>query len=74
MSDSSENLQARLDDLETRFAFQDQALAELSQAFADQQRRIEQLEQMARELREQLEIILPSLVVPASEETPPPHY
>ncbi|MGE0082208.1 MAG: SlyX family protein [Thiohalomonadaceae bacterium] len=74
MTDSPENLFARLEDLETRFAFQDQALTELSQAFADQQRRIDQLERTTRELREQLEIILPSLVVPASEETPPPHY
>lgn len=70
----SDNLLARLEDLETRFAFQDKALNELSQAFVDQQRRIEQLERLTRELREQLEIILPSLVVSASEETPPPHY
>lgn len=74
MSELHNDLVARLDELETRFAFQEQALNDLSQVFADQQRRIDVLERTTRELREQLEVILPSLVVPAADETPPPHY
>ncbi|MFA5531382.1 MAG: SlyX family protein [Thiohalomonadaceae bacterium] len=74
MSELHNDLVARLEELETRFAFQEQALNDLSQAFADQQRRIDVLERTTRELREQLEVILPSLVVPAADETPPPHY
>jgi SlyX protein len=74
MPDNAHDLIARLEELETRFAFQEHAMQELSQAYADQQRRIDVLEKAVRELREQLELVLPSLVADESEETPPPHY
>jgi SlyX protein len=74
MSDNAPDLIARLEELETRFAFQEHAMQQLSQAYVDQQRRIDVLEKTVRELREQLEIVLPSLVAAESEETPPPHY
>ncbi len=74
MSDNTHDLIARLEELETRFAFQEHTMQQLSQAYADQQRRIDMLEKLVRELRDQLEIVLPSLVATESEETPPPHY
>jgi len=64
----------RIVELETKVAFQEQALTELSDALAHQQRQIEALDKALRELRIQFTAALPSLVALPSEETPPPHY
>jgi SlyX protein len=64
----------RMVELETKVAFQDQALVELSDALARQQKQIEVLERAVRDLRTQFTAALPSLMALPSEETPPPHY
>ena len=65
---------ARLTELETRLAFQDNTSNELNDVITAHERRIAQLERALTLLKGQLQIIAPSLISPASEETPPPHY
>lgn len=64
----------RLAELETRIAFQEQAIQELSDVVARQQAGIDRLSQLCETLRLQLLELAPSLVAGRDEETPPPHY
>ena len=64
----------RLNELETRLAFQDNTVGELNDVVTSQARRIAQLERELAGLKAQMQIMAPSLTAPASEETPPPHY
>ena len=64
----------RLNELETRLAFQDHTVGELNEVVTDQARRVAQLERELTMLKGQMKIMAPSLTAPASEETPPPHY
>lgn len=67
-------MQARLIDLESRFAFQEQAIHELSDVIARQQRQIDSLERELDMLKEYVKNITPSVMASEAEETPPPHY
>lgn len=67
-------MQERLTDLESRFAFQEQAIQELSDVVARQQREIDTLVRELEMLREYVRNITPSMVASEAEETPPPHY
>ncbi len=64
----------RLNELESRVAFQDHTLAELNDVVTVQERRIARLETELAALKTQMKTIAPSLIASASEETPPPHY
>lgn len=72
MADETE-AQKRLIEIETRLAFQEQTLQEMSDVVARQQAEIERLTLAVKELRERLRVIA-SPVADPSEETPPPHY
>ena len=65
---------ARIDELETRLAQQDQAILELSDELYRQQRRVSELEDRLRALAQRLE----TLGAPAEGRDPaaevPPHY
>lgn len=67
-------LLARIEELEARVAFQDHALAELSDALAEsrmeRQRHAALLQRMLEELRQQRS----QLHADATDEPPPPHY
>jgi len=67
-------MQDRLAELETRIAFQEQAIQELSDVVARQQAEIDRLSRANETLRLQLLELAPSLVAGRDEETPPPHY
>ena len=65
--------EARIDELESRLAFQDDTIASLDRALQDQQARISHLEKtlgliMERIRQKDLDLDLPG------EEPPPPHY
>jgi SlyX protein len=64
--------EARLEDLETRVAFQEDTIQQLNDALVRQQHRIDQLEASLRMLVEQLQTVeeRDDLL----EEPPPPHY
>ncbi|MET0014216.1 MAG: SlyX family protein [Sedimenticola sp.] len=61
-------------DLQTRVAFQDEAIQELTLTVTRQQNQISELQTALQQLRQQLKNLTPSQVASADEETPPPHY
>ena len=64
----------QLTDLETRLAFQENAIHELNEAVHRQQREIERLMRAVELLAQQVRAALPSLVAPDAQDGPPPHY
>ncbi len=68
------DLESRLDELETRLAFQDDLINTLSEQVARQEMDIRELWEAKRLLNKQLKEVSPSNIKPEDEETPPPHY
>lgn len=64
----------QLEALETRIAFQDREIQTLNDVIIRQQKQIDRLAEEISLLRDKLQDLAPSLVVPQAEETPPPHY
>jgi SlyX protein len=64
----------RLEELEIRVAFQDRTIQQLNDVVARQQREMDRLARELAHLKSKLDDLTPALVVPRSEETPPPHY
>ena len=71
---SNRALEARLDELETRLAFQDDIINTLSEQVAKQEMDIRELWEAKRLLNKQLKGVSPSNIKSEAEETPPPHY
>ncbi|HET9836498.1 MAG TPA: SlyX family protein [Rhodanobacteraceae bacterium] len=71
MSGSSDQ---RLDEVETRLAFLDEALAGLSAAETERSQRMLRIERMLAELRMELASLRTGLGDDARDEPPPPHY
>lgn len=71
---SMKDLVARLDELETRLAFQDDLINTLSEQVAKQELDIRELWDAKRHLHKQLKEMAPSNIKREEEETPPPHY
>lgn len=67
-------LSARIEELETKLAFQEFTIEELNQALIEQQFVLDKLQTQMRHLAEKFKGISASNVAPRSEETPPPHY
>ncbi len=61
-------------DLQTRFAFQEDAMQELSHTVVRQEREIKELQGVVEQLRKQLRALTPEMVTSPSGETLPPHY
>jgi SlyX protein len=64
----------RLADLETRLAYQDETLHVLSDTIARQQKQIDQLEALCKQLLERLKSQAQALPPNSAEEELPPHY
>lgn len=71
---SQTDLEARLDELETRLAFQDDIINTLSEQVARQELELRELWEAKRLLHKQLKDVSPSNIKGEDEETPPPHY
>ncbi len=65
---------ARLEYLESRVAFQDETIEQLSQELAEQQRVQDKMRMQLDAVITKLREASPSLIASQSEETPPPHY
>ncbi len=67
-------MEERLTDLESRYMQQERTIQELLDLVYRQQQSIDRLGREMEEIREQLQIALPSLVEQPEDEEPPPHY
>jgi len=79
MSQERNELEQRLVDLETRVAFQEQALSELSDALAamrgEEARNALAMHRVLQELRQMREALASNpFAADPSQEPPPPHY
>lgn len=68
------DLAKRLDELETRIAFQDDLINTLSEQVARQELDIRELWEAKKQLNTQLKEVSSSNIRKEEEETPPPHY
>lgn len=73
-SSREQALEARLIELEMRVSFQEQALAELSEALADARIEGTRNADLTRLLLEDLGKVRNALYSDSGEEPPPPHY
>lgn len=64
----------RLEDIETRIAYQEATIDELTGTALEQQKSIVALQGQIDYLKSLLKDLTPSAVAPMSEETAPPHY
>ncbi|PHQ24212.1 SlyX protein [Marinobacter guineae] len=71
---SENDLESRLDELETRLAFQDDVINTLSEQVAKQEMDIRELWEAKRLLHKQLKDVSPSDIKSEQDESPPPHY
>lgn len=67
-------MEERLTDLESRYMRQERTIQELLDLVYRHQQSIDRLGREMEEIREQLQIALPSLVEQPEDEEPPPHY
>ena len=67
-------LQSQLYELESRLAFQDDALQQLNNELLEHQKRIEKLQRQVLMLAEKLQQGGDSGILRPHEEPPPPHY
>jgi SlyX protein len=65
---------ARLDDLESKFAFQDEMIGVLNPQVARQEKRLASVEEELRALRKELAMLRTALSHDAASEAPPPHF
>ena len=73
-TNATEKLIARMDELETRLAFQDELINTLSDQVAQQELDIRKLWEAKQYLKKQLSEIAPSNIKREDQEMPPPHY
>ncbi len=67
-------MEERLTEFEIRAMHQERAIQELFDTVFAQQQAIDRLVREMEQLREQMNIALPSLVAQPENEEPPPHY
>ncbi|NLA69392.1 MAG: hypothetical protein GX856_14350 [Gammaproteobacteria bacterium] len=70
----SSGLEERVVELETRLAFQEQAVAELSDALAQARLELSRNEVLLRRALEELHASRPGVTGDPADEPPPPHY
>ena len=73
-SELVEDLHARVENLETKVAFQDDTIESLNDSIAQQQQQIAHKPFKMNHMVERLKSMQPSNVASPEEETPPPHY
>jgi SlyX protein len=74
MPNSLAEIQARLSELEMRFAFQDDVVTTLNPQVAQQERRMVDIAEELRALRREVTQLRAALGHDIGDEPPPPHY
>ncbi|WP_120513805.1 SlyX family protein [Photobacterium salinisoli] len=74
MTEIEQKLQAQIDELEMKQAFQEQTIEELNSALTQQQFLLDKLLVQVRYLAGKVQGSQVSNIASESEETPPPHY
>ncbi|MGF1681010.1 SlyX family protein [Photobacterium minamisatsumaniensis] len=69
-----EQLQARIDELEMKQAFQEQTIEDLNQALTKQQFVLDNVHTQMKFMVGKVKGIEPSNLASEADETPPPHY
>ncbi len=69
-----EALQARIDTLESRVAFQDETIEDLNKVVTEQWTQIDRLTRQVAALLDRIEDIEHARSLGAPQEAPPPHY
>ena len=69
-----DKLQAQIDELEMKQAFQEQTIEDLNQALTKQQFLIDEMQVQLKYMVGKVKGMEPSNMASESEETPPPHY
>ena len=69
-----ERMEERLIELESRVAFQDDALRKLEELATQQAQQIYRMSQELAAMKERLLAVAPSLLTGQEDEAPPPHY
>lgn len=72
--DQSMDLEERLTELETRFAFQETAIQELNEILTNQQQQLTHLQILLKNIQEQMIEMVNKMQPEAGIEPPPPHY
>ena len=76
-SDTDNDTQALLVDLQTRLAFQDLTISELNDVITDQQKQLDRLHEQVRMLKDKLDVLEESVPQPGNPnaaDEKPPHY
>ena len=68
------DLEQRINEVETRLAFQETTLQELNEALTSQQQQLSQMQAVLEKLRERIVELASNMQPDAAIEPPPPHY
>jgi SlyX protein len=71
MNDETQN---QLVDLQIRLTHQEAAIETLTQNYLALEKQLLTLEKQMQDIKSILQEVMPSLIAPQTEETPPPHY
>ncbi|HQV40960.1 MAG: SlyX family protein [Moraxellaceae bacterium] len=67
-------MESRLNDLETKVAFQDELLETLNTIVAEQQQQLDLIQRELRLVYEQVKTLSPSDIANSDDQERPPHY
>lgn len=68
------DLEQRINEVETRLAFQETTLQELNEVLTSQQQQLSQMQTLVEKLRERVVELGSKMQADAAIEPPPPHY